>query len=84
MTRLGVAMGAQPTTFAGLAGMGDLIVTCMSPHSRNRAVGEHLGKGRRLDDILAEMHMVAEGSEDGHRGPGAGGAATGSTCPSAR
>ena len=61
LTRLGVVMGAQPATFAGLAGMGDLIATCMSPHSRNRAVGEQLGKGRRLDDILAEMHMVAEG-----------------------
>jgi glycerol-3-phosphate dehydrogenase (NAD(P)+) len=61
LTRLGVAMGAQPTTFAGLAGMGDLIATCMSPHSRNRRVGEQLGKGRRLDDILAEMNMVAEG-----------------------
>ena len=61
LTRLGVVMGAQPTTFAGLAGMGDLIATCMSPHSRNRAVGEQLGKGRRLDDILSEMHMVAEG-----------------------
>ncbi len=61
LTRLGVAMGAQPGTFAGLAGMGDLIATCMSPHSRNRAVGEQLGKGRRLEDILAEMHMVAEG-----------------------
>jgi len=61
LTRLGVAMGAQPGTFAGLAGMGDLIATCMSPHSRNRAVGEQLGRGRRLDDILADMHMVAEG-----------------------
>jgi len=61
LTRLGVAMGARPTTFAGLAGMGDLIATCMSPHSRNRAVGEKLGAGRSLDDILAEMHMVAEG-----------------------
>jgi len=61
LTRLGVAMGAHPTTFAGLAGMGDLIVTCMSPHSRNRKVGEQLGKGRQLEDILAEMHMVAEG-----------------------
>jgi glycerol-3-phosphate dehydrogenase (NAD(P)+) len=61
LTRLGVAMGAQPITFSGLAGMGDLIATCMSPHSRNRAVGEQLGRGRRLDDILAEMHMVAEG-----------------------
>ncbi len=61
LARLGVALGAQPLTFAGLAGMGDLIATCMSPHSRNRAVGEQLGKGRALDDILAEMHMVAEG-----------------------
>jgi glycerol-3-phosphate dehydrogenase (NAD(P)+) len=61
LTRLGVAMGAQPSTFAGLAGMGDLIATCMSPHSRNRKVGEQLGKGRRLEDILAEMNMVAEG-----------------------
>jgi len=61
LTRLGVAMGAQPMTFAGLAGMGDLIATCMSPYSRNRAVGEELGKGRKLDEILAGMHMVAEG-----------------------
>jgi glycerol-3-phosphate dehydrogenase (NAD(P)+) len=61
LTRLGVAMGAEPATFAGLAGMGDLIATCMSPHSRNRTVGELLGKGQKLEDILAGMHMVAEG-----------------------
>lgn len=61
LTRLGVAMGADPATFAGLAGMGDLIVTCMSPHSRNRHVGEQLGLGRSLDEILADMNMVAEG-----------------------
>lgn len=61
LIRLGEAMGARPATFAGLAGMGDLIATCVSPHSRNRRVGEELGKGRNLDDILAEMHMVAEG-----------------------
>lgn len=61
LTRLGVAMGAEAITMAGLAGMGDLIATCMSPQSRNRAVGEALGKGRLLEDILAEMHMVAEG-----------------------
>ena len=61
ITRLGVALGARPTTFAGLAGMGDLIATCMSPFSRNRRVGEQLGRGRRLEDILAELHMVAEG-----------------------
>jgi glycerol-3-phosphate dehydrogenase (NAD(P)+) len=61
LARIGVAMGAEAATFAGLAGMGDLLVTCMSPHSRNRAVGEQLGLGRCLADILAEMHMVAEG-----------------------
>ena len=61
LTRLGVAMGAEAVTFAGLAGVGDLIATCMSPHSRNRTVGEELGKGRKLDEILADMHMVAEG-----------------------
>ena len=61
LTRLGVAMGAEAATFAGLAGMGDLIATCMSPFSRNRTVGELLGQGRKLDDILAEMSMVAEG-----------------------
>jgi glycerol-3-phosphate dehydrogenase (NAD(P)+) len=61
LTRLGVAMGAEPMTFAGLAGVGDLIATCMSPFSRNRRVGEQLGKGRRLEEILDEMRMVAEG-----------------------
>ena len=61
ITRLGVKMGAQPITFAGLSGIGDLIVTCMSRHSRNRHVGEQIGKGRKLDDILKEMVMVAEG-----------------------
>lgn len=61
LMRLGVAMGGEPATFSGLAGMGDLIATCMSPLSRNRYVGEQLGKGRRLEDILAEMNMVAEG-----------------------
>ncbi len=61
LTRLGVAMGGQPGTFAGLAGLGDLIATCSSPHSRNRYVGEQLGRGRKLQDILDEMHMVAEG-----------------------
>jgi glycerol-3-phosphate dehydrogenase (NAD(P)+) len=59
--RLGVAMGAEPQTLAGLAGMGDLVATCMSPYSRNRMVGEMLGRGKPLDQILAEMHMVAEG-----------------------
>jgi glycerol-3-phosphate dehydrogenase (NAD(P)+) len=59
--RLGVAMGAEPQTLAGLAGMGDLVATCMSPYSRNRTVGELLGRGKPLDEILSEMHMVAEG-----------------------
>ena len=61
ITRLGVAMGGEPSTFAGLAGLGDLVATCISPFSRNRTVGEELGKGRPLDEILASMNMVAEG-----------------------
>ena len=61
LTRLGVAMGGKPLTFAGLAGMGDLIATCFSEKSRNRTVGVELGKGRSLDSILSEMSMVAEG-----------------------
>lgn len=61
ITRLGVGLGAQAETFSGLSGLGDLIVTCTSRHSRNRYVGEQIGKGRKLDDIIAEMKMVAEG-----------------------
>lgn len=61
VTRLGVAMGGRPETFAGLAGMGDLIATCTSTLSRNRSVGVELGKGRHIDEVIAEMHMVAEG-----------------------
>jgi glycerol-3-phosphate dehydrogenase (NAD(P)+) len=61
ITRLGVAMGGRPETFAGLAGMGDLIATCTSPQSRNRHVGFELGKGRPVDEIVGEMLMVAEG-----------------------
>jgi glycerol-3-phosphate dehydrogenase (NAD(P)+) len=61
ITRLGVAMGGRQETFAGLAGMGDLIATCTSPLSRNRHVGVELGKGRKIDDIIKEMTMVAEG-----------------------
>jgi glycerol-3-phosphate dehydrogenase (NAD(P)+) len=61
MTRLGMAMGGQPLTFSGLAGMGDLIATCISPQSRNRHVGERLGKGETIDEIIAAMNMVAEG-----------------------
>ena len=61
VTRLGVAMGGEPTTFAGLAGMGDLVATCISPHSRNRYVGEQLGRGVPLAEVLGGMKMVAEG-----------------------
>lgn len=61
ITRLGMALGAKHSTFAGLSGMGDLIVTCTSRHSRNHAVGERLGKGETLDHILKEMKQVAEG-----------------------
>lgn len=59
--RLGLAMGALPQTFAGLAGIGDVVVTCMSRHSRNRHLGEQIGRGRTLDEAEAEMQMVAEG-----------------------
>jgi glycerol-3-phosphate dehydrogenase (NAD(P)+) len=59
--RLGLAMGARAETFAGLAGIGDLIVTCTSAHSRNRRLGEQIGAGATLDEILAEMDMVVEG-----------------------
>ena len=61
LTRLGCAMGGQSMTFSGLAGMGDLIATCISPQSRNRYVGEQLGKGRTIEEIIDEMNMVAEG-----------------------
>jgi glycerol-3-phosphate dehydrogenase (NAD(P)+) len=61
LARLGRALGGQELTFSGLAAMGDLIVTCMSHQSRNRFVGEQLGKGRSIADITAEMQMVAEG-----------------------
>jgi glycerol-3-phosphate dehydrogenase (NAD(P)+) len=61
VSRLGVAMGGRPETMAGLAGMGDLVATCISRQSRNRHVGEQLGKGRPLDEVLAEMNQVAEG-----------------------
>lgn len=61
MSRLGVAMGGQTVTFAGLAGMGDLVATCISPQSRNRHVGECLGKGQTIEEIIAAMNMVAEG-----------------------
>ncbi len=61
VTRLGVARGGNPLTFAGLSGMGDLVLTCTGSLSRNRTVGEQLGRGKRLEEILAEMDMVAEG-----------------------
>lgn len=62
MSRLGVALGGRAETFSGLSGIGDLIVTCCSGHSRNRHVGEELGRGKKLADILSEMGMmVAEG-----------------------
>ncbi len=61
ISRLGTKLGAGPLTFGGLSGMGDLIVTCMSRYSRNRYVGEQIGKGKTLDQILKEMKMVAEG-----------------------
>ncbi|RJQ32413.1 MAG: NAD(P)H-dependent glycerol-3-phosphate dehydrogenase [Peptococcaceae bacterium] len=61
ITRLGIAMGAHPLTFAGLAGLGDLIVTCTSMHSRNRRAGMAIGKGFTLEEALAEIRMVVEG-----------------------
>jgi glycerol-3-phosphate dehydrogenase (NAD(P)+) len=61
VARLGVAMGGRAETFAGLAGMGDMIATCTSPQSRNRHVGVELGKGRSIDEIIEDMVMVAEG-----------------------
>ncbi|GGI06416.1 NAD(P)H-dependent glycerol-3-phosphate dehydrogenase [Egicoccus halophilus] len=61
MVRLGAALGGQALTFSGLAGVGDLVATCTSPKSRNRTVGDRLGRGERLDEVVASMNMVAEG-----------------------
>lgn len=61
MKRLGMQLGASQDTFSGLAGMGDLVVTCTSEHSRNRFVGYNIGQGQKLDDIVSKMNMVAEG-----------------------
>jgi glycerol-3-phosphate dehydrogenase (NAD(P)+) len=61
ISRLGVALGGDPITFSGLAGMGDLIATCSSRQSRNRSVGEQLGLGRSIDEVIADMNQVAEG-----------------------
>lgn len=63
ISRLGLVMGARPETFAGLSGMGDLIVTSMSKHSRNRYVGEQIGRGKKLKEVLKSMEMVVEGVE---------------------
>jgi glycerol-3-phosphate dehydrogenase (NAD(P)+) len=61
ITRLGLKLGADEKTFMGLSGIGDLIVTCMSRLSRNRFVGEEIGSGKKLKQVLSEMKMVAEG-----------------------
>jgi glycerol-3-phosphate dehydrogenase (NAD(P)+) len=61
LSRLGVALGGRPLTFSGLAGLGDLVATCSSPHSRNRTVGAALGAGKTIAQVVAEMNMVAEG-----------------------
>lgn len=61
LSRLGMALGGNPMTFAGLAGMGDLVATCISPQSRNRSVGEQLGAGKPIAQIIEEMQQVAEG-----------------------
>jgi glycerol-3-phosphate dehydrogenase (NAD(P)+) len=61
ITRLGVAMGARPETFAGLAGMGDLVTTCFSPVGRNRSAGEQIGKGMTVDEVIASTSSVIEG-----------------------
>ena len=63
LSRFGLHFGARPETFAGLSGMGDMIVTCMSTHSRNRYVGVQIGQGKKLKEVLASMEMVAEGVE---------------------
>src|SRR4029077_60883 len=63
ITRLAVAMGGQPRTLAGLAGLGDLVLTCTGELRRNRGVGIELAKGRKLQDIVGSMTMVAEGVE---------------------
>ena len=68
MTRLGIAAGAKPETFAGLSGLGDLVTTCTSRHSRNRNVGERIGRGESLTAILNSMTMVAEGVDTARAG----------------
>ncbi|GAN32365.1 MAG: NAD(P)-dependent glycerol-3-phosphate dehydrogenase [Candidatus Brocadia sp. AMX2] len=61
ISRLGIAMGSQRSTFSGLTGLGDLITTCISPYGRNRWVGEQIGKGKKLQEILEKMEQIAEG-----------------------
>jgi len=61
ISRLSACLGADPMTMSGLSGIGDLVVTCLSKHSRNRYVGEQIGKGRKLDEVISEMNMIAEG-----------------------
>ena len=61
LSRLGVALGGRPLTFSGLAGMGDLVATCSSPQSRNRTVGVAIGQGKTIEQVVADMNMVAEG-----------------------
>lgn len=61
ISRMGLAMGAKKETFSGITGLGDLVTTCISRHSRNRSVGEQIGKGRKLKNIVSHMNMVAEG-----------------------
>jgi glycerol-3-phosphate dehydrogenase (NAD(P)+) len=61
MTRLGLALGAEQSTFAGLAGLGDLVLTCTGSLSRNRAIGVELGKGKSLEEALSKRETVAEG-----------------------
>ncbi|TRZ93998.1 NAD(P)-dependent glycerol-3-phosphate dehydrogenase [bacterium] len=61
ISRLGVAMGAKASTFSGISGLGDLVTTCISPYSRNRFIGEHIGKGQNLKQVIRHMQMIAEG-----------------------
>lgn len=61
MSRLAVSLGGEPMTVSGLSGIGDLVVTCLSRHSRNRFLGEQIGKGKKLDEVVGQMKMVAEG-----------------------
>jgi glycerol-3-phosphate dehydrogenase (NAD(P)+) len=66
MKRLGMQLGASQDTFSGLSGMGDLVVTCTSEHSRNRFVGYHIGRGQKMGEIVDRMNMVAEGVKTTH------------------